>query len=390
MQQYTYNWEVKDILTQFLHAFDGAIIKRTTKFGIVGNNIAVRYVYAPKQRVLHDLINKAQHLTLPVVSFWISKVSRDPNRVFNKLEGQNFNEKYFSSESTRMLQPVPVDITVNVSILTRFQSDMDQIVSNFVPYSDPYFVISWTKYDEPNVEIRSPVIWDNNLQMSYPVEQQPTNPTRVTCETTFVIKGWLFKNVANPIGRIYKIDANFYPVSGTPTLQNINELVNPNLTESFTVTATPRITSCSRWLTPVDYSAKAQVQGSNLNTVVAVYLSGSSDYMFNGVTTVDLFSGTPLSATYPALENVVPIQDFSLVNDSTMALTYQAPQAGGYFDIIVVNAAGYTLMTQSVAELQLVPSPPYINGIEVTGVLNYTWENAIITWDASTFQWQLA
>ena len=88
MQKYTYHWEVKDLLTQFLQAFDGAIVKRYNNQRIAGNIIGVRYVYAPKQRVLHDLVNKSQHITLPAVAFWITSISRDNTRVFNKLYGQ--------------------------------------------------------------------------------------------------------------------------------------------------------------------------------------------------------------------------------------------------------------------------------------------------------------
>ncbi len=390
MQKYTFNWEVKDILTQFLQAFDGAIVKRKTNTGAVGNNISVRYVYAPKERVLHDLVNKAQHITLPVVSFWITSINRDSSRVFNKLEGNYYNKAFFDSKSTHDLQPVPVDIAVSVSILTKFQSDMDQIVSNFVPYCDPYFVISWQKDGESGIEIRTPVIWDNNLRLSYPVEQTPSAPTRVVCETSFVIKGWLFKNVVSPVGRIYKIETNFYPVSGTPTLQNINYLVNPNLTESFTVTATPRIIISSRWQTPFGYSSTVEVQGPGLGSVVAVLLSGSANYMFPNAGTADPFGNTSLSATYPPLQYVVHAQSFSIINDTTIAITYQAPQAGGYFDIIPINAAGYTFMTTTVYNENYTVQPPYINGIEITGTLNLTWEDAFITWDAATFQWQLA
>ena len=141
MQNFTFHWEVRDLLTQFLQAFDGAIVKRHDSNRDTGSTIGVRYVYAPKQRVLHDLINKAQHITLPVVAFWITNIGRDSSRVFNKIEGQYRASN--GSTSPKNLQPVPVNIDIAVSILTRLQSDMDQILSNFVPYNDPYFIISW-------------------------------------------------------------------------------------------------------------------------------------------------------------------------------------------------------------------------------------------------------
>ena len=124
MQKYTYNWEVKDLLTQFLQAFDGAIVKRYDINRVPGSNVGVRYVYAPKQRVLFDLVDKAQHLTLPVVAFYISTISRDQSRVFNKLVGQywtdNTTSVYNQSTANQNLQPVPINIEVSVSILTKY------------------------------------------------------------------------------------------------------------------------------------------------------------------------------------------------------------------------------------------------------------------------------
>ena len=40
-------------------------------------------MFAPKQRVMYDIINKAQNLTLPVVTVNLEGITRDNSRVFN-------------------------------------------------------------------------------------------------------------------------------------------------------------------------------------------------------------------------------------------------------------------------------------------------------------------
>jgi len=370
VQKYTYHWEVKDLLTQFLQAFDGAIVKRYDNNRQAGNNVAVRYVYSPKQRVLHDLINKAQHITLPAVSFWISSISRDPSRVFNKLEGQYWTNTttsvYNKSSSNTNLQPVPVNIEVSVNILTRFQTDMDQILSNFVPYSDPYFIISWTREGMPGLEIRSEVLWGGSLNMTYPVEQSDTQPTRVICDTSFTIKGWLFKYDADPIGRIFKIENNFYPVSGVPTLQNIDSLVNPTLTETFILSARPVIAYSSAWFAQRSLSGTIEIYGDMYSHTNNVYLSGSTG-MFTGTTTINPFSAsTSLSASYPALTGVVSALDYYAISDNKMIVTYQAPAGIGSFDIIVVNDAGYTKLSTDSYNPNYSTQYPYVSGVQVT------------------------
>ena len=369
MQKYTYHWEVKDLLTQFLQAFDGAIVKRYDNTRKAGQTVGVRYVYAPKQRVLFDLIDKAQHITLPAVSFWITSISRDQSRVFNKLYGQYWNNGANQSVSDQNLQPVPINVEVSVSILTKFQSDMDQILSNFVPYSDPYFVISWTREGMSNLEIRSEVLWNGTLAMTYPAEQVATQPTRVICDTSFTIKGWLFKADASPTGRIFKIDSNFYAVSGTPTLQNIDYLTDPSATESFVLSAIPLIPYSNRWLTPRSLSGTVELYGDMYTHTNNVYLSGNNN-MFGVVSgstyTINPFlSSSSLSASYPALSGVIPALDYYVQSDNKMIVTYPAPSATGFFDVIVLNDAGYTKLSTGSYNTQLSTQYPYISGIQV-------------------------
>ena len=53
-----YYFEVKDVIAQFLAAFDDIVIKRFNKNREIQDKIHVRYLYAPKQRVMHDIINQ--------------------------------------------------------------------------------------------------------------------------------------------------------------------------------------------------------------------------------------------------------------------------------------------------------------------------------------------
>ena len=404
MQIYNYNWEIKDLLTQFLHAFDGAIVKRFDNQRKPGTAIAVRYVYAPKQRVLYDIVDKAQTLTLPVVSFNIASISRDSTRVFNKLGGQYYNYNSTDTASIHTLQPVPVNIAVNISIITRFQTDMDQILSNFVPWSDPYFVISWTNQAAPNQEIRTEVLWDGNLKMGYPMDLNDLQRTRVTCDTTFTIKGWLFKSEQGTVGRVFKIDSNFYAVSAIPqneeaygSISNIiNELNGTPYLETVTVSARPVTRFTDRWLTPTGLSGTCTLLGDMYDYTDAVYLSGSVVGMFGytNVITLSTFSTIPsLSAKYPNLPGLVPALNYTIVNNNKMIVNYQAPADatnGGYFDIIVVNAAGYSLLTKDSYQPTFPVQQPYaLSGIKTVTVnpIDIQWNNATFTWDGNTYTW---
>lgn len=238
MRNQTFHWEVKDLITQFIAAFDDIIINRYDKNRNIQNKIQVRYVYAPKQRVLYDIVNLAQNITLPVVSVSIANISRDETRVFNKINGFYFsngvNDKDKTPTSTHYNAPVPVNITVNMSILSKYQSDMDQILTNFIPYNNPYIILSWKVPEDLSnsgfavpQEIRSEVLWNGSVNLTYPTDIAATEKYKIVGDTSFIIKGWLFPASQNPAGNIFYVTENFY---NTRLITSVAELTATSFT----------------------------------------------------------------------------------------------------------------------------------------------------------------
>jgi len=201
MNVYTYDFEILTMSTVFMNAMSDIVIKRFDGDKEAKDRIKTRVVYAPKQRVLNDLLDKDQNIQLPVIAVTIGGIARDETRVFNKLQGtfhrSTQNADIFEYDRT----PVPIDITFNVSILTRYQQDMDQILSHLLPYINPYFVVSWRTPQRPDFEIRSNVYWSGQANIQYPNDIINTTVARVAGELSFVFKGWLFRNLgtAKPI-----------------------------------------------------------------------------------------------------------------------------------------------------------------------------------------------
>lgn len=214
MEKTAFFFEIKDLLMQFIAAFDDVVIKRYNKEREPQSHINVRYVLAPKNRVLYDIVNKAKNITLPAVAVNLTGIRRSKSRVFNKIDGFYYSGREGTDSTSKHLwAPVPVDITVQVSIIAKYQNDIEQILSNFIPYTNPYIVISWKVPSDLNLsipqELRSAVIWDENINLSYPVELNATDKYRITADTTFTIEGWLFKDIEASVGNIFYIDANF-------------------------------------------------------------------------------------------------------------------------------------------------------------------------------------
>jgi hypothetical protein len=191
-----------------MEAMDECIIKRYNENKEVEKEISVSIKYMPKSRVLHYLVNKQQHISLPVVSVSIGGISRDNSRVFNKIDGPIYHD----GNTAYPLQPIPIDIVMRVSFLGKYQNDMDQMLSNFMPYFDPYIILSW---EHPSIdrEIRSEVVWDGSLTYNYPESSSATDSYRVGVDTTFTIKGWLFKKEIDVANIIHSVNRDLSGVA---------------------------------------------------------------------------------------------------------------------------------------------------------------------------------
>jgi len=239
VRKYTYDFEIETMITMFISAMDDIIVKRYNNKKEAKDSIRCRFVYAPKQRVLLDLVDKAQNLQLPVVAVTNGGIIRDPNRVFNKLQGA-YIPSTDTSKIKRLLQPVPIDLTINMTILTRFQQDYDQIITNFIPYFDPYIIISWRTPSMPDYEIRSQVVWSGNVNTTYPYDINATTVARVEGTTSFTFKGWLFKAApAKEDSKVFTITTDYSLIPELTTKYSIDQL-DTSLTDRLTLSAHPQ------------------------------------------------------------------------------------------------------------------------------------------------------
>lgn len=239
MRKYTFDFEIETMIKMLASALDDIIVKRYNQFREPQDSIRCRFVYAPKQRVLADLLDKAQNLQLPVVALTNGGISRDPNRVFNKIQG-SYMTSSDPTKTNKLLQPVPIDLNIGMTILTRFQSDFDQIVTNFVPYFDPYIIISWRTPSMPDYEIRSQVVWSGNIAATYPYDINSTQVARVEGTTSFTFKGWLFKaKPSSPEGTIFTINANYSTEAGFNSMLSLDAL-NELTTDRHVLSGVPQ------------------------------------------------------------------------------------------------------------------------------------------------------
>ena len=365
MKNYTYNFEIKDLLTQFVAAFDDTVIKRFNRAGAPEQEVEVRYVFAPKQRIMHDVVNKAQNLQLPVVAVNLTSVSYDTDRVFNKLH--NFDNASGVNSASSIRTPTPVNLTVNMSILCRYMQDMEQILSNFIPYADPYIVLAWKEpvsdaLDSDVIEIRTEVLWDQTINLNTPTETTYSDKFRIIADTSFTIKGWLFRNQNETSNPIYFIENNFINTSPTYSFnQALTSLEYEAFFDSLTADAgydidtislsgIPEITnvyfntsaSLLEVNGPVTVTSGAYTYNTNSYTLLGSHYNETEFVLLSSNST--LTSGfTSLSTTYTGAVSgyLLPAANWTVLSDEVINITLPLLLDSGKFDIIIKNPAGW-------------------------------------------------
>ncbi len=365
MKNYTYNFEIKDLLTQFVAAFDDTVIKRFNRAGAPEQEVEVRYVFAPKQRIMHDVVNKAQNLQLPVVAVNLTSVSYDTDRVFNKLH--NFDNASGVNSASSIRTPTPVNLTVNMSILCRYMQDMEQILSNFIPYADPYIVLAWKEpvsdaLDSDVIEIRTEVLWDQTINLNTPTETTYSDKFRIIADTSFTIKGWLFRNQNETSNPIYFIENNFINTSPTYSFnQALTSLEYEAFFDSLSADAgydidtislsgIPEITnvyfntsaSLLEVNGPVTVTSGAYTYNTNSYTLLGSHYNETEFVLLSSNST--LTSGfTSLSTTYTGAVSgyLLPAANWTVLSDEVINITLPLLLDSGKFDIIIKNPAGW-------------------------------------------------
>ena len=350
MKEDPYYFEIKDMVAQFIAAFDDIVIKRFNKNREIQDRLNVRYVYAPKQRVLHDLINENKTITLPVVSVNITGISRDTSRVFNKLDGFYYSSNENNELTSKHVKsPIPINLNLSVSILSRYQTDVDQIISNFVPFCNPYVVISWPLPKAFNVnvpqEIRSEVLWDSNVNISYPVELAGNQKARVTADTSFTVKGWLFKDIEDPAGNIFYIKQNFIADDLITEYESLTgTALSGHTTEFFEVSGSPFVSGIyvNGVLLQEPLLIDREENGDFVITLKGSSLSYTTGLLLSSTALSELSSVTSFSGGSRQEPVSGQLLDFEILNDSSLRFNLPTDlEAAGRLTFIPFNTAGY-------------------------------------------------
>lgn len=363
MIKYTYDWEILTITNMLLNSMSDIVVKRFNVHKETRDQIKVRIVYAPKQRVLADLLDRDQNLQLPVMAVNIGGITRDTARVYNKILG-SFQSSAGSTVSYNERSPLPIDITYNVSIMTRYQEDMDQILSHLLPYINPYFTVSWRTPLRQNEEIRSNVFWNGNVNIQYPSDVAATQVARVVADLSFVFKGWMFQaKPDDPIGNIHVIHSTYADNSRGISSEYLLESTVRESTDTSDYIRHDGVPPQPKLIDPyyvsVGETKQFNLVGNAFTVINNVYLSGHPiEYL--STQQAPFSNSSELSAQYPPFTAVKLLSSDWFYNRETLcSFIMPPPQCVGRVDVILEGPVGYGKLTEYV---RLNTFNPFVSG----------------------------
>lgn len=373
MQDYNYNFELRTLLTHFAAAFNDVRIKRFDGQKFEKETIKVPLTYAPKSHILNDIIGLTDTIRLPIIAIEISSQSRDNERIKNKIDDlvyKNSDGNFVNSTA------IPWNLSLTMTILAKYQEDVDQIIQNFAVNNNPYAIISWQE-PKSGRELRTEILWDGSISLEYPGKQQTAKdpPYRITATTNFTVKGWLFKTSLTNNKPICRIDTDY--VFTDKFYCDYSDLIQLSLsstTESYTITGRPVLRYVSPYYIVQGKTPDISLQGYSLNSVHGIFLSGSNPSIYP-LTEYKPFSGMDSLFGYP-------VNEFNK-SDNTITFSLPAASGDGFVDIIAVNSCGYGKLTEDSNRCGRVENPYPVSSPEHYSwtVLQFPYMNGLIMAD---------
>jgi hypothetical protein len=178
----------------FMDVFNDIVIDRRDNLGNIQKQIKVPCIYGSRSRILKSLENRSNTLKLPLIAVTITGLTRDESRTHSVNIFKELNvDGHFD---IRNMVANPININYEVSIITKYQSDNDQIMSNFIPFFNPDIYVTWPN-PHRNENIKSQVIWEGSINTTYPEDISEGDPWRITSDAGFVFKSWMFPGMGD-------------------------------------------------------------------------------------------------------------------------------------------------------------------------------------------------
>tara|TARA_B100000085_G_scaffold264314_1_gene271135 strand:+ start:9645 stop:10688 length:1044 start_codon:yes stop_codon:yes gene_type:complete len=209
---YAYHEIIKRTIIAFGTLFNNLYIKHKDGDGNDHSLMKVPISYGPVQKFLArldekpDLRNRVA-ITLPRMSFEMTNFEYDASRKVSTLQQFQANT---GNGPVQVYMPAPYNIGIQLSIITKYQDDMLQIIEQILPYFQPHFNLSVDLVKTIGEKKDIPVILQN-ITMEDDYEGDYSTRRSLVYTLNFVAKTSIFGRVPEEGDkRIKKVTVDYY------------------------------------------------------------------------------------------------------------------------------------------------------------------------------------
>ena len=238
MFEYFYNEILRKTIIAFGTLFNNVVIKHVDGSDGVTNIIKVPLAYGPTQKFLARLeqspdLNKSTAITLPRMSFEFIGLTYDPSRKVTTTQQFVVKDPDNDLAVKKAYMPVPYNMQFELSIMSKLNDDMLQIVEQILPYFQPAYNLTIELVEQVKEKKDIPIILEN-ITMQDDYEGDFTSRRVLLYTLRFTAKTYLFGPVTSASKDIIKKATVNYIAGKDPASRDVTYSVTPRAIKGYT------------------------------------------------------------------------------------------------------------------------------------------------------------
>lgn len=231
---YFYHEIIRKTIVSFGTLFNNIYIKHRDEQSNEVSELRVPISYGPIQKFLARIeqkpdLRKRVALTLPRMSFEIVSIQYDSSRKVSTMQTFKSTKTGDPPKPVNMFMPSPYNIGIQLSIITKLNDDMLQIIEQILPYFQPHFNVTIDLISEIGEKRDVPITLEN-IQMNDNYESDYQTRRNLIYTLNFVAKTYLYGPISEGSNSIIRqVQVDYY-----------TDTDKKNATRQLRYTATPR------------------------------------------------------------------------------------------------------------------------------------------------------
>jgi len=272
MFEYFYHEILRRTIVSFGTLFNNINIKHTNDSNSTVSMMKVPLAYSPTQKFLARLeqvpdLNKPVQMSLPRMSFEFLGLTYDTTRKVTTTQTFLSGLSSDKTQPRKTYMPVPYNMSFELSVYTKLNDDMLQIIEQILPYFQPAYTLSVDLIDTIGEKRDIPIVLEG-IEMKDEYEGDYSQRRALIYTLRFTAKTYLFGPVSDVSKDIIKkTSIGFVAGDSTGGTRSLTYTVDPVATKSYTNnTITTLVGDISSTVVTIEVADASSI--SNLDVLV--------------------------------------------------------------------------------------------------------------------------